>query len=95
MLSDANYRILREPKKTKILMILTLFSKGYKNPLIIPILLVINQPMKLIILMLLTQKENFQHYPYIPFAHVQSVQTNLSGYNNSNKEADTQIAHII
>ena len=73
LLSDANYRILREPKKIKILMILTLLTKGYKYPFIIPILLVINQPMKSIILMLLTQKENIQHYPYVPFVHVQSV----------------------
>ena len=89
ILSDAIYRILREPKKIKIVMILTLLTKGYKYPLVIPILLVINQPLKSIILMLLTQKENLQHFPYVPFVHVQSVKANLSGYNNSNKEADT------
>ena len=35
LLTDVSYRILREPRKKKILTILILLIKGYKFPLII------------------------------------------------------------
>ena len=46
LLTDASYRILREPKKLKILRILMLLTKGYKYPLIILTLVEINYPSK-------------------------------------------------
>ena len=66
LLTDASCMILREPKKIKILQILMLLIKGYKFPPIILTWGKINPPLKLVILMLLTQKENLQHYPYMP-----------------------------
>ena len=36
LLTDVNYRTLKEPKKTKDLMVLILLSKGDKYPYIIP-----------------------------------------------------------
>ena len=63
LLTDVSYRILREPKKIKIIRIPILLIKGCKFPLIIQIRVEINHPLKPMIPMLLTQKGNLQHYP--------------------------------
>ena len=63
LLTDVSCRILKEPKKINILRILMLLIKGYKFPLVILTWVKRNDPFKLVIVMLLTQKENWKHYP--------------------------------
>ena len=63
LLTDISYRILREPKKIKIIRIPILLIKGCKFPHIIWTRVEINHPLKPVIPMVLAQKGNLQHYP--------------------------------